>query len=87
MSAALSDVIQPDERLRPLLTRDYLRFRQPAEDGAAWLAPPSAAVTVTIDMGEAFGGLPRAFVAGPAARRRGPGDPEGNLWRFGTYRP
>ena len=66
MSAAISDVIQPDERLRPLLTRDYLRFRQPAEDGAAWLAPPSTSVTVIINMGEPFGGLPGAFVAGPS---------------------
>jgi AraC-like DNA-binding protein len=66
MSTALTVATQPDERLRPLLTRDYLRFRQPAEDGAEWLAPPSAVVTVIINMGEAFGGLPRAFVAGPS---------------------
>ncbi|MBB4910168.1 helix-turn-helix domain-containing protein [Actinophytocola algeriensis] len=66
MSSALSVAIQPDERLRPLLTRDYLRYRQPAEDGAAWLAPPSAVVTVIINMGAAFGGLPHAFVAGPS---------------------
>jgi AraC-like DNA-binding protein len=66
MPAALTVATTPDPRLRPLLTRDYLRFRQPAEDGAAWLAPPSAVVTVIINMGEAFGGLPRAFVAGPS---------------------
>ncbi|MGB3438948.1 MAG: helix-turn-helix domain-containing protein [Actinophytocola sp.] len=66
MPLALSVATQPDPRLRPLLSRDYLRFRQPEEEGAAWLAPPSTAVTVIINMGEAFGGLPHAFVAGPS---------------------
>jgi AraC-like DNA-binding protein len=56
--------VAPDARLRPLLTRDYVRFRQPVEAGAAWLATPSTAVTVIINMGAAFGGLPSAFVAG-----------------------
>lgn len=53
-----------DDRLRSLLTRDYVRFRQPGEAGATWLAPPSTAVTVIINLGEPFGGLPSAFVAG-----------------------
>jgi AraC-like DNA-binding protein len=57
-------VSQPDTRLRPLLTRDYVRFHQPREAGATWLATPSTAVTVIINLGDAFGGLPRAFVAG-----------------------
>ena len=74
MTSARSVAIPPAERLRPLLTRDYVRFRQSARDGAEWLAPPSATVTVIIDIGAAFGGLPEAFV-------------EGNLWSFGTYRP
>jgi AraC-like DNA-binding protein len=65
MTSALSLTTRPDHRLRPLLTRDYLRFRQPGAEGAAWLAPPSTAVTVIINMGAAFGGLPHAFVAGP----------------------
>lgn len=53
-----------DTRLRPFLTRDYVRFHQPEEAGETWLATPSTAVTVIINLGEAFGGLPRAFVAG-----------------------
>jgi AraC-like DNA-binding protein len=61
---AMMSAVAPDTRLRPLLTRDYVRFRQPAEAGAAWLATPSAEVTVIINNGAAFGGLPRAFVAG-----------------------
>jgi AraC-like DNA-binding protein len=64
MTSVLSVATQPDARLRPLMTRDYVRFRQPASAGAAWLAPPSTAVTVIINMGAAFGGLPGAFVAG-----------------------
>src|SRR5690349_12829161 len=54
----------PDPRLRPLLTRDYLRYRQEAADGAVWLSTPSTVVTVIINLGAAFGGLPSAFVAG-----------------------
>ncbi|HEX6360738.1 helix-turn-helix domain-containing protein [Actinophytocola sp.] len=50
--------------LRPLLTRDYVQFRQPANEGMTWLAMPSTSVTVIINLGAAFGGLPRAFVAG-----------------------
>lgn len=56
---------QPDTRLRPLLTRDYVHFRQSADEGAAWLATPATAVTLIINLGDAFGGLPSAFVAGP----------------------
>jgi AraC-like DNA-binding protein len=55
-----------DKRLRPLLTRDYVHFRQSREAGGEWLAPPSTAVTVIINLGDAFGGLPTAFVAGLA---------------------
>lgn len=54
----------PDTRLRPLLTRDYLHYRQEAADGAMWLSTPSAVVTVIINLGDPFGGLPSAFVAG-----------------------
>lgn len=68
MTSAVSVASQPDVRLHPLLTRDYVFFRQPAAAGASWLAPPSTAVTVIINMGEAFGGLPRAFVAGLSDR-------------------
>lgn len=66
MTSANPVAARPDERLRPLLTRDYVHFRQQGSDGAAWLAPPSTAVSVIINRGAAFGGLPRAFVAGPA---------------------
>jgi AraC-like DNA-binding protein len=68
MMSALSMATRPDERLRPLLTRGYVRFRQPVAAGATWLAPPATAVTVIVNMGAAFGGLPRAFVAGPSDR-------------------
>ena len=68
MTSALSAAIRPDERLRSLMTRDYLRFRQPAQAGATWLATPATSETVIINMGAPFGGLPRAFVAGPTDR-------------------
>lgn len=51
-------------RLHGLLTRDYVHFQQPEEAGATWLALPSTAVTVIINLGAPFGGLPGAFVAG-----------------------
>lgn len=52
---------QPDTRLRPLLTRDYVHFRQEAADGATWPATPATAVTLIINLGAAFGGLPSAI--------------------------
>jgi AraC-like DNA-binding protein len=55
---------QPDTRLRPLLTRDYLRFHQARDQGEKWLATPATVVTLIINLGDAFGGLPGAFVAG-----------------------
>jgi AraC-like DNA-binding protein len=55
---------RPPEPVRPLLTRDYLGFTQPAGSGESWLAPPVPVVTVIINTGAAFGGLPRAFAAG-----------------------
>jgi AraC-like DNA-binding protein len=54
----------PDRRVREFLTRDYLAFTQPAATSEAWLATPTPTVTVIINAGAAFGGLPRAFVAG-----------------------
>jgi AraC-like DNA-binding protein len=57
-------ITRPDKRLRPLLTRDYLRFHQQADEGVTWLATPSTTVTVIINLGEAWGGLPTAFVTG-----------------------
>jgi AraC-like DNA-binding protein len=54
--------------LRPLLIRDHVWFKQPAALGESWLATPSTSVTVIINMGDAFGGYPTAFVAGPADR-------------------
>jgi AraC-like DNA-binding protein len=68
MTSAMSVVSRPDVRLRPLLTRDYVFFRQPAAAGISWLATPSTTVTVIINMGAAFGGLPRAFVTGLSDR-------------------
>jgi AraC-like DNA-binding protein len=68
MTSALSVAIQPDQRLRPLLTRDYVHFRQDERDGGTWLATPATSVTVIINMGAPFGGLPHAFVAGPTDR-------------------
>jgi AraC-like DNA-binding protein len=54
--------------VHPLLTWEQVRYRQPKEAGMTWLATPSTSVTVLINLGEAFGGLPRAFVAGPTDR-------------------
>jgi AraC-like DNA-binding protein len=54
----------PDRRVRRLLTRDYLAFTQPAATSETWLATPTPTVTVILNAGAAFGGLPRSFVAG-----------------------
>ncbi|MFL6126725.1 helix-turn-helix domain-containing protein [Actinophytocola sp.] len=48
----------------PLHVREPVHFRQPAGAGTTWLATPATTVTVIINLGEPFGGLPSAFVAG-----------------------
>src|SRR4051794_30403785 len=53
-----------DERLRPLLARDYVGFTESGAAGERWRESPSGRVTVILNVGERFGGLPDAFVAG-----------------------
>jgi AraC-like DNA-binding protein len=55
---------RPDPRVRGLLDRDYLGFAQQAAATERWLATPRTTVTVILNAGPGFGGLPRAFVAG-----------------------
>jgi AraC-like DNA-binding protein len=63
--AAESWTVRPaDERLRPLLARDYVGFTESGAAGERWREPPSGRVTVILNVGERFGGLPDAFVAG-----------------------
>ncbi|OLF16013.1 helix-turn-helix domain-containing protein [Actinophytocola xanthii] len=59
---------RPADPVSTLLTRSYLGFTQPASSGTSWLATPVPVVTVIINTGAPFGGLPRAFVAGLADR-------------------
>jgi AraC-like DNA-binding protein len=47
-----------------LLARGYLSFGQPAGTRQRWLATPTSTVTAILNLGAAFGGLPRSFVAG-----------------------
>jgi len=55
-----------DARLRPLLARDYVGFAQTAPAFGSWLMPPTPTVTIILNIGEPFAGLPEAFVAGMA---------------------
>ncbi len=55
---------RPSEPVRGLLTRNYLGFTQPATEGERWLATPTPTVTVIVNTGAAFGGLPGAFATG-----------------------
>ena len=55
---------RPSEPVRSLLTRNYVSFTQAAGDGVRFLATPTPTVTVIVNTGAAFGGLPVAFVAG-----------------------
>ncbi len=61
---------RPSEPVRGLLTRNYLGFTQPDTEGDRWLATPGRTVTVIINTGAAFGGLPGAFVTGLADTHR-----------------
>lgn len=54
----------PDPRVGGLFDRGYVGFAQGPETRQRWLATPVPTVTVILNMGAAFGGYPRAFVAG-----------------------
>jgi len=53
-----------DPRLRPLFARAPLGFMEDTDAFAEWLMPPTATVTIIINITGALGGLPPAFVAG-----------------------
>lgn len=53
-----------DERLRPLLARDYVGFTETGAAGEGWLEAPGTRVTLILNLGERFGGLPDSFAAG-----------------------
>ncbi|HEU5471866.1 MAG TPA: helix-turn-helix domain-containing protein [Actinophytocola sp.] len=57
-------VLAPDPRLGPLLRRGYVAFAQPATAHERWLATPAPTVTLILNLGPTWGGLPRCFVAG-----------------------
>jgi AraC-like DNA-binding protein len=66
MNEPVSYVLRPpDPRVRGLLKRDYLAFTQQATVHDRWLATPTTTVTLILNLGHAFGGLPPMFVAGP----------------------
>jgi AraC-like DNA-binding protein len=54
----------PHDAVRPLLTRSYVGFHQPAGTAVRWLSPPTGTATVILNIGAPFGGLPAAFAAG-----------------------
>lgn len=54
----------PSRPVSGLLDRDYVAFSQPAGTQARWLATPVTSVTVILNLGAPFGGLPDSFVAG-----------------------
>ena len=56
----------PESRLRNHLARDYVGFTEAGAPFERWLEPPSGTVTVIVNLGEPFGGLPDAFVTGLA---------------------
>lgn len=56
------------ERVRSLLARDFVGFAQHGHGGGGWVETPTGTVTVILNLGPAFGGLPDAFVAGISDR-------------------
>ena len=54
----------PHAAVRPLLTRNYVGFSQPAGTAVRWLSPPTGTATVILNIGAPFGGQPLAFAAG-----------------------
>jgi AraC-like DNA-binding protein len=54
----------PSRPIGELVHRGYLGFAQPAGTRSSWLATPNTTVTVILNLGNAFGGLPASFAAG-----------------------
>jgi AraC-like DNA-binding protein len=54
----------PSAALRDELARGYVGFVERTEARGSWIEPPRGTVTMILNLGEAFGGLPEAFVAG-----------------------
>jgi len=54
----------PNAALRDELARGYVGFVERAEAPGSWIEPPRGVVTMILNLGEALGGLPEAFVAG-----------------------
>jgi AraC-like DNA-binding protein len=54
----------PSRPVGRLLDRDYIGFSQPAGTEERWLATPNTSVTVILNLGARFSGLPGSFVAG-----------------------
>ena len=50
--------------VRALLARDHVGFTETARTFDSWLLPPPTSITLIINVGETFGELPAAFVAG-----------------------
>jgi AraC-like DNA-binding protein len=63
---SLHAVSKPSEEVRLLLARDYLGFTETGPVGHRWIEPPQPVVTLILNISEAFGGFPDAFVVGIA---------------------
>jgi hypothetical protein len=57
-----------DPRLADLLARGHVGFVESASGFDSWLIPPDGRATIIVNLGDAFGGLPPAFVAGLSDR-------------------
>ena len=54
----------PSLGVRGLLARGHVGFTEAARSFERWLLPPPTSVTVILNVGEPFGGLPAGFAAG-----------------------
>ncbi len=54
----------PAAAIRPLLARRYIGFVEDPDATGSWVLPPTPTVTVIVNLGATFGGLPATFVAG-----------------------
>lgn len=59
------EVVRPHPAVRQHFARPHVGFIEDADPGT-WTEPPTGLVTVILNLGEAFGGYPTGFVAGPA---------------------
>lgn len=61
---SVTEAVSPHPALRPYLARNHVGFVDVTTESGRWVEAPNGMVTIILNLAEAFGGHPTAFVAG-----------------------